>query len=852
MKRLNRAAFAAAVFALAPAGARAADVDPSVRTANLPDSWLVLYNANDAESVAWKDFYIAEWGVPAEHTLGLNVDAAQERIHRDEFRDLIFTPVNDYLNANPAIKARVMGILVGYRVPGNCYLDATHPALPGGGGWSIANNLTDLSSDTNYRRANPHYFVYYASGAQDQLTKATLAADTYITARIDGPTLADAMALTTRAKAIANSTDPLPASDGLLYDYNDPGTPSGDDWYVLKFGVNDPDANTPPQRWPWRAFDSDLDASPDAAMEFSYYRVAAWQNVPYNASSPGSRILGYALNSYGATTVRSTTGHNGRYVPNALVRGGFAAALGSTAEPYLGNEPDVTTIVWSMAEGWTVAEAVFRANPYRNYMWELHGDPLMTVPHWFDAAGNVAPDAPSALGPAALATGASTTDKTPTVEFTLSDPDAADLVGYRVQIDDSSNFASPVVDYTSVQQAQGAASFTVGQAAGVGTYAAGAAGQRLSPGVYYWRAAAFDALGAGPWSAANGGAAAFTVVEPTVDFLTSSYTYSEAAGSPSLMVRLSGSSAETVTVNYATVDGTALAGSDYTATSGTLTFLPGQLSRTFTFTILDDADDESDEVFTIALSAATNATVGGVNSPVAVTLADNDEAPVDDDPPPPDDDDPPPPDDDPPPPPPGGGGGGGGGSPDPAPPADGDGDGTPDSEDGCPDDAGKTAAGVCGCGAADEDSDGDGLLDCEDECPADPNKSEPGLRGCGLPEDEPVDAEPLDPSGVGGGGVVVVPDPAGGGTIDVPPPTEEEPTEPDEEPVPVGGNGSLGGTIIPDPDGNVDGENENPQGPSNAPSAAMCGASGSASLMGLVSAMAGISLARPRRARRAD
>ncbi len=40
-------------------------------------------------------------------------------------------------------------------------------------------------------------------------------------------------------------------------------------------------------------------------------------------------------------------------------------------------------------------------------------------------------------------------------------------------------------------------------------------------------------------------------------------------------VTLGAASAQVVTVNYATADGTALAGSDYTATSGTLTFAPG-------------------------------------------------------------------------------------------------------------------------------------------------------------------------------------------------------------------------------------------------------------------------------------
>ena len=55
-------------------------------------------------------------------------------------------------------------------------------------------------------------------------------------------------------------------------------------------------------------------------------------------------------------------------------------------------------------------------------------------------------------------------------------------------------------------------------------------------------------------------------------------------------VTLSPASTGPVTVKYATANGTALAGSDYTATSGTLTFTPGQTSKTVTVNGLGDTD----------------------------------------------------------------------------------------------------------------------------------------------------------------------------------------------------------------------------------------------------------------------
>jgi chitinase len=74
-------------------------------------------------------------------------------------------------------------------------------------------------------------------------------------------------------------------------------------------------------------------------------------------------------------------------------------------------------------------------------------------------------------------------------------------------------------------------------------------------------------------------------------------------------VNLSGPSDGTVTVNYATADGSALAGSDYQANSGLLTFNPGQTSRTVTVLVNGDRVGEPNETFSINLSGPTNASI---------------------------------------------------------------------------------------------------------------------------------------------------------------------------------------------------------------------------------------------------
>ena len=62
-----------------------------------------------------------------------------------------------------------------------------------------------------------------------------------------------------------------------------------------------------------------------------------------------------------------------------------------------------------------------------------------------------------------------------------------------------------------------------------------------------------------------------------------------------------------VTVDYATSNGTARAGQDYTATRGTLTFAAGEMSKTVSVPVLDDAHDEGSETMTLRLSNATEA-----------------------------------------------------------------------------------------------------------------------------------------------------------------------------------------------------------------------------------------------------
>jgi Ca2+-binding RTX toxin-like protein len=111
---------------------------------------------------------------------------------------------------------------------------------------------------------------------------------------------------------------------------------------------------------------------------------------------------------------------------------------------------------------------------------------------------------------------------------------------------------------------------------------------------------------------------------PSINLSPNGQTVVEGLTSPqnlSYTVSLSGSSTQTITVQYSTANGTALAGSDYTATSGTLTFTPGVTSQTISIPILNDSVNEANETFTLKLTSPTNAILGGTAT-VTTTITD--------------------------------------------------------------------------------------------------------------------------------------------------------------------------------------------------------------------------------------
>ena len=89
-------------------------------------------------------------------------------------------------------------------------------------------------------------------------------------------------------------------------------------------------------------------------------------------------------------------------------------------------------------------------------------------------------------------------------------------------------------------------------------------------------------------------------------------------------VTLSRAASGPVSVDYATADGTAAAGADYTATSGTLTFAPGETEKTVSVALLDDAIDEGKETFKLELSNPRGAYLRGIHREAEGTIRNDD------------------------------------------------------------------------------------------------------------------------------------------------------------------------------------------------------------------------------------
>jgi uncharacterized repeat protein (TIGR01451 family) len=110
-----------------------------------------------------------------------------------------------------------------------------------------------------------------------------------------------------------------------------------------------------------------------------------------------------------------------------------------------------------------------------------------------------------------------------------------------------------------------------------------------------------------------------------VQFGVTSTSINESGPAAQITVTRTGANlSQPASVDYATSDGTAQAGSDYTATSGTLNFAAGETSKNVTVPITDDNSVEAAETFKVTLTNPVNSVLDFPTATVTVTINDND------------------------------------------------------------------------------------------------------------------------------------------------------------------------------------------------------------------------------------
>ncbi len=113
-------------------------------------------------------------------------------------------------------------------------------------------------------------------------------------------------------------------------------------------------------------------------------------------------------------------------------------------------------------------------------------------------------------------------------------------------------------------------------------------------------------------------------VQSLVSFASDSLVLGERAGTANLVISRTANTSGTATVSFSTTDGTAIAGLDYTASSGTVTFASGETQQIIPLTILDNSQIDGTRTFSVSLSSADAGTAVGTKSTATVSIESDD------------------------------------------------------------------------------------------------------------------------------------------------------------------------------------------------------------------------------------
>ena len=221
-------------------------------------------------------------------------------------------------------------------------------------------------------------------------------------------------------------------------------------------------------------------------------------------------------------------------------------------------------------------------------------------------------------------------DGLPVLSPSDASADEGEVVRFTVSLSPASGKQVTVQYATSSGTATSGTDFTA--SSGTLTFAAGTTSQRVSVSTTADTTdeedETFTLTLSSPANATLGTAAATGTINDndSPPALSVSNASATEGASVTFGVALSVASGRQVTVDYATSSGTATSGTDFTASSGTLTFASGTRTQTVSVSTTEDTDGEEDETFTLTLSSATNATLGDATA--TGTINDDDGLPA--------------------------------------------------------------------------------------------------------------------------------------------------------------------------------------------------------------------------------
>jgi len=365
--------------------------------------------------------------------------------------------------------------------------------------------------------------------------------------------------------------------------------------------------------------------------------------TPYDALGHGTQTIGIILGGSaigvapGAQWIAVKIFNDAGVSTLSAIHEAFQWMLDPDGNPNVDDAPDVVNGSWGLLDSVGTCNVEFR------------GDVLMLkaadIAVTF-SAGNDGPSSNTSLSPANYPESPSTgaVDETGSVAlFSSRGPSACDggtypklaAPGTNIQTSDLTYWGIFPDAYATVSGTSFASAHLAGAMALLRSASANATVADLEAAL---QQSAVDLGAAGPDNDTGWGRidalAAYTLLgggappppQPgSLRFESASYGVAEEAGSIVITVTRTGGSGGPVSVEYGTQDGTAAAGADYNAASGTLAFADGEVAKTFTVSLLDDALVEGDETVNLSLANPTGG--AGLVSPTSAVLTITD--PVD-------------------------------------------------------------------------------------------------------------------------------------------------------------------------------------------------------------------------------